>query len=163
MAGRHHQYYSGYLVSGSQGLSQQEADSLLPYNLPALQRYKPYFLAGWFAEEYSVDRQQAMNRSLQEFSKWEEANVRTFLPGDTSARLSVNTQFSQTQSDLCLLPIYMLTYVYNGQRYRVLVNGQTGRISGQKPIWRSRIVWVVGWIIGMLILIAIIALVMQLH
>lgn len=163
LSGRHHQYYSGYLVSGSHGLTQQEADSLCPFNLPALQRYQPYFLAGWFAEEYSVDRTTAMNRSLQQFTQWEKGNVHAFMPGDTVSQLSVQTSFSQTQSDLCLLPIYTMTYVYRQQRFRVLVNGQTGKIIGQKPIWRERITWVVAWVIGLLLLIGAIALVMQIR
>lgn len=161
LSGRHHQYYSGYLVSGSKGLQQKEADSLLPFNLPALQRYEPYFLAGWFAEEYSVDRSEAMERSLNQFAQWEKGNVQAFLPGDTSSQLVVDTQFSQTQSDLCLLPIYMLTYMYKDQRFRVLINGQTGKISGEKPIWRARVAWVIGWIVGLILLVIVIALVLQ--
>ena len=56
LAGRHHRYYSGYLVSGSKGLAQDQSLRIQPFQLPALKRYEPYFLAGWLAEEYSVER-----------------------------------------------------------------------------------------------------------
>ncbi len=55
LAGLHHNYYSGYLVSGSQGLPQVEAEQIKPFQLPALKRYEPSYLAGWFSEEYSIE------------------------------------------------------------------------------------------------------------
>jgi hypothetical protein len=50
LSGRHHRYYSGFLVSGSRGLPQSLAESIKPFNLPALKRYEPYFLVGWLSE-----------------------------------------------------------------------------------------------------------------
>jgi|GEM_PF-169673 len=163
LAGRHHQYYSGYLVSGSSGLNQSEADAVQPFNLPALQRYQPFFLAGWFSEEYSVAAEQAMQRSLEVFRHWERSNIQAFLPGDTSSNLQTQTSFSGTQSDLCLLPLYMLSYQYNDQNFRVIMNGQTGKVFGQKPIWRTRVNWVIGGVIAIILLIVLIAALLQIR
>ena len=60
LSGRHHHYYSGYLVSGSRGLSQYDADRIKPFNLPAMKRYQPFFLAGWLSEEYSIAADEAL-------------------------------------------------------------------------------------------------------
>ena len=79
--GNHHHYYSGYLVSASKGLSQTEADQVKPFNLPALKRYQPYFLAGWQAEEYTVDRDEAPQISQAEFQRREQANIAELLTG----------------------------------------------------------------------------------
>ena len=32
-----------------------------------------------------------------------------------------------------LLPLWVGTYQYKGQNYSILINGQTGEVSGQKP------------------------------
>ena len=71
LAGRHHRYYSGYLVSGSKGLAQDQSLRIQPFNLPALKRYEPYFLAGWLAEEYSVGRDEALAICRAEFQRQE--------------------------------------------------------------------------------------------
>ncbi|NUQ66066.1 MAG: zinc ribbon domain-containing protein [Pirellulales bacterium] len=134
LAGNHHSYYSGYLVSGSRGLSQPDADRIKPFHLPALRRYVPYFLAGWLCEEYSVRRDEAMDVCRQEFSRQEQAAVAAFLPGDTYSDLRVDTEFSRINSDLVLLPIYLLSYRYQDTLYRFLVNGQTGKVAGDKPL-----------------------------
>ena len=59
-----------------------------------------------------------------------------------------------------LLPVYAAAYRFDGEPYQVLVNGQTGVVSGQKPIewWK---VWLA--IAGLLtpgILLALLGLVL---
>ena len=136
--GRHHHYYSGYLVSGSRGLAQADAERIKPFHLPALKRYEPYFLAGWLSEEYSIERDQALATCKQEFRSREQQNVAAHLPGDTHRDVRVSTGFSQINSDLILLPIYLLSYRYQEKLYRFMVNGQTGKVAGDKPVspWR---------------------------
>ena len=139
LAGRHHRYYSGYLVSGSKGLPQDQSLRIQPFQLPALKRYEPYFLAGWLAEEYSVERNEALAICQQEFQRQEQRNIGSFLPGDTHSGLAVETRFSSVTSDLCLLPIYILSYRYQDKLYRFLLNGQTGKLAGDKPVSGTRI------------------------
>jgi DNA-directed RNA polymerase subunit RPC12/RpoP len=139
LAGQHHQYYSGYLVSGSKGLAQDQSLRIQPFNLPALKRYEPYFLAGWLAEEYSVARDEALVICQEEFQREEQSQVATFLPGDTHSDLSVRSEFRDVSSDLCLLPIYILSYRYKDRVFRFLLNGQTGKVAGDKPLSGKRI------------------------
>jgi hypothetical protein len=134
LAGGHHDYYSGYLISGSRGLSQDDSRRIQPFHLAGLKRYEPYFLAGWLSEEYSVGRDEALAACRQVFGDWEAENVKKFLPGDTHRNLQVQTEFSQVNSDLILLPIYILSYRYHNKLFRFLINGQTGKIIGQKPL-----------------------------
>jgi hypothetical protein len=134
LSGRHHRYYAGYLVSGSRGLRQQEAERIKPFHLAALKRYEPYFLAGWLSEEYSIARDQALQTCQQEFYHREQQNVAAMLPGDTYRDLRVETRFGDVNSDLVLLPVYLLSYRYRGKLYRFLLNGQTGKAAGDKPL-----------------------------
>lgn len=154
LAGRHHRFYSGYLVSGSRGLPQADAERIKPFNLPALKRYEPYFLAGWLCEEYTVERATALEVCQQHFYQRERQNIASFLPGDTSSNLDVETRFSHISSDLCLLPVYITTYRYRGKLYRFLVNGQTGNVAGDKPVAYGRVA-----ILVILVLVAIAAVV----
>jgi hypothetical protein len=156
LAGRHHHYYSGYLVSGSRGLPQSEAERIKPYYLQELKRYAPMFLAGWSAEEYSIEPDAALVICQQEFHNREQANVAAFLPGDTHRSLTVNTSFSGVSSDLILLPIYILSYRYRDKVYRFLLNGQTGKADGDKPVSGKRIA---SAIVAAILLAAILVLV----
>lgn len=151
--GRHHRYYSGFMVSASRGLPQRDAESIKPFNLPALKRYEPFYLAGWLCEEYSVEKDQALGVCQQEFHRREQSNITQFLPGDTSRSLQVSTIFSNVNSDLCLLPIYILSYHYGEEVYRFLVNGQTGKHAGTKPTSQKRVWGAIGAVAALVLLI----------
>ena len=158
LSGRHHRYYNGFLVSGSQGLPQKQAEWIKPFQLPALKRYKPEYLAGWLSEEYSIEQADAEITCRQEFERQERENIENFLPRDTNRGLSVHTSFSNVTSDLCLLPIYLVSYNYRGKLYRFLLNGQTGKASGQKPVSWTKIGIAAG--LGLLLILAIVLLIM---
>jgi hypothetical protein len=156
LSGRHHEYHSGFLVSGSKGLVQSAAQSIQPFHLAGLKRYEPFYLAGWLSEEYSVAREAALATCQQEFTGRERNLIASFLPGDTHSKLESATEYSQINSDLVLLPVYLLTYRYAGKQHRFLLNGQTGQCAGTRPVSWKRIAAAIG---GGLALVAVVVLV----
>lgn len=44
-----------------------------------------------------------------------------------------------------LLPLWVGTYHYGGKGYRLLINGQTGKVIGEKP--KDRVKIILGWVI----------------
>lgn len=152
LEGRHHSYHNFYLVSGSRGLAQSVALWVQPFQLLALKRYSARYLAGWLSEEYSVDRDHAYAICEAEYRAREASRVDAFLPGDTHSNLSVRTTFSDVSSDLILLPHYLISYRYGGALYRTLINGQTGKIAGERPVSGRRIA---AFVAGILVLIAL--------
>ncbi len=153
LSGEHKRYYHGFLVPATRGISWAESNAIQPYQLTALARYRPYFLAGWMAEEYSVPMDEAIEKCKTEFRRREEVGIRGFLPGDTHAQLSISTRLEVNGSDLVLLPVHVLSYRYGDRLFRFLVNGQTGKVVGDKPLSKKRITAFVAFVI--LILIAI--------
>ncbi len=156
LSGNHRKYYYGFLVSASKGLPQREAIAIQPYQLNALVRYRPYYLAGWMSEEYSVQPEEAIAVAETEFRRRQQSAVTQFMPGDTHRDLQVATELNATGSDLILLPVHVLTYRYHDRIYRFLVNGQTGKIYGEKPWSTLRISMA---IIAVVLLIALVILV----
>lgn len=156
LAGKHHKYYSGYMISASKGLAQSDAERIKPFSLLAAKRYAPYFLAGWAAEEYQMEIEEAKKICYEEFYRRERSNITQFLPGDTNKGLVVKTEFSFENSDLYLLPIYLLSYRYQDQVFRFLVNGQTGLIAGDKPVSWKRIWGAIGAGLAVVALIVIV-------
>lgn len=137
LRGEHHKYYHSYLVPGSKGITPEEAKAIQPFQLSALQRYRPYYLAGWMAEEYTLPLNAAARRTKKEFELRQQAAVQRFLPGDRHSDLRVQTKLDVNGSDLILLPVFVLSYRYRDRVYRFLVNGQTGKFIGEKP-WSGR-------------------------
>ncbi|MFN2237295.1 MAG: hypothetical protein ACK2U1_23950, partial [Anaerolineales bacterium] len=58
-----------------------------------------------------------------------------------------------------LLPLWIGTYHYQGKPYQVLVNGQTGKVSGEKPRDSIKTIMIfTGMILSLLIILSFLAL-----
>ncbi|RMF94116.1 MAG: zinc ribbon domain-containing protein, partial [Planctomycetota bacterium] len=84
-------------------------------------------------------REQAEAISRRVFEEWERNEVAAFMPGDTHQLRSVDVRFENASSDLILLPVYLLTYTYRDKKYHFLINGQTGKHYGTKPLSWAKI------------------------
>jgi hypothetical protein len=129
--------------------------AIQPFDLNALVRYRPHYLAGWLSEEYSIEPVDAISIAETEFRNRQVRSIQSFLPGDTSSDLRVSTELTSSGSDLILLPVHILTYRYHDKLYRLLINGQTGKIVGDKPWSVPRIA---SFVIACLLVIGLIAL-----
>jgi hypothetical protein len=112
-------------------------------------------------EDDTVAREAAQQLCEQEFTRREQNAVANFLPGDEHSDLRVETRLTAHDSDLVLLPVHILTYRYKDKLYRFIVNGQSGKLIGQKPVSAPRIAAAVG--VVLLIIIAIVLLIIFLN
>ena len=127
-------FFDDVLVVASNGLSQDEIQGVYPFLLKDAVNYDPKLLLGWEAEVYSKtleegykDAEGIMETQLRQLSSHE-------LGGDTQRRLRVvSKKFDQTYKHL-ILPIWLATYTYKDKVYHFVVNGQTGKVSGKKPL-----------------------------
>ncbi|MBN8603726.1 MAG: hypothetical protein J0M26_22105 [Planctomycetes bacterium] len=158
LSGEHHDYYYGYLVPAARSLTDSEARDIQPYRLTTLTRYRPHFLAGWMCEDDTIPRDTAQQLCEQEFLRREKNAVASFLPGDEHSDLRVETRLTKHDSDLVLLPVHILTYRYKDKLYRFIVNGQTGKLIGQKPVSAPRIAAAIGVVLLIILIIVLLVI-----
>ncbi|WP_128546733.1 hypothetical protein [Larkinella soli] len=151
-SGSHEAFYDDQLEMASRKLSQQENDirEVNGYDLKEVVDYDPRILLGWEAEVYSIDLQESARKAEAAIRLREESACAQNLGGDTQRNLRVDTSLSGQTFKHLLLPLWICTYLYNGKTYRFLVNGQTGRIAGERPksAWKIALV-----VIGFLLLV----------
>jgi hypothetical protein len=147
--GQHEQGYTDR-VSASTGLTQEEADRLMPWDEAAGQPYSDQLLAGGKAETPGLTREEAWQRCQDRIREQE----RTACDGLVEKLSSVTTQFQQQGAWLSLLPVWIFTYDYKGKQYRAVVNGQTGECQGQKPIAAGKVALVAGLVVVVIAIIA---------
>ena len=125
--------FDDLLVCGSRGLPPELTQKLEPFDTHVLRRYDPSFLAGWRAEEYSVDLNAAWKRGIERMTEAQRARCSADVPGDTQRALHVSNRFADEKFKHVLLPIWISVYRYKDKPFRFLVNGQTGEVSGHAP------------------------------
>ena len=155
-SGHHAQFYDDVLICASTGLPERIVTKAYPFHLNALVPYSPQFLAGFAAEEYSVDPRQGWEKAKGQITQSEHRECSKALDGDTQRGLRVNTRLSRITWKHMLLPLYVAAYMYGAKTYRFVVNGQTGEVQGEAPISWAKVAIIAG--VAIVVIIAFLKL-----
>lgn len=153
--GKHRGDYDDLLICASKGLNERLVRILEPYNTQQnLVPYSAKYLSGWGAEEYAVEPKDAWKKGQKRFEEHEYDACRREVPGDTHRDLNISMRLSDVTWKHCLLPVYVAAYRYNDKTYRFLVNGESGKVSGEAPYSFWKIFFTVLLVIAIIGLIA---------
>lgn len=147
-SGELNHFFDDELVCASLGVHQALLKKIEPF--PTTDGLIPYdagYLSGWTVERYQID----LVTSAQQSRSAMDATIRGMcadaIPGDTYRNLVVQSSYSGQTFKHVLVPVWLLSYVYRGRSFQVVLNGVTGAIAGERP-------W--SWIkIGLLVLAAL--------
>jgi len=131
-------------VPASRNLSAQFGRLVATFDLGGTRPYDPRYLADWPAEIYDIPmsaaaleaRSQAGRRGLDEFRARIGSDIRNL--STSPANLAIES------FKLVLLPLWMASLTHDGQDHLVLINGQNGRVIGEKP--RRKSPGLLGWL-----------------
>jgi DNA-directed RNA polymerase subunit RPC12/RpoP len=132
-SGRVRRFFDDVLVLAATSLPKRFTDALEPWDLAALEPYRPEYLAGFRAEGYTVELQDGYAEASAYMNRIIERDVKFDIGGDRQRIHSISTDVNAITFKHILLPIWMAAYKYNGKTYRFVVNGRTGRIQGERP------------------------------
>ncbi len=145
-SGRLNHFFDDVLVVASGKIEQKEIQRM-PFKLEEVVNYDPRLIMGWESEIYHIELDEGYRiaESIMDHKLRNMCSAQ--LGGDTQRSLHVSSQkFAQTYKHI-VLPFWICSYTYQNKIYRFLINGQTGRVQGEKPI---------SWIkIGFLILLVV--------
>jgi hypothetical protein len=123
-----------HLVPGTARVSQVILSKVEPFGLQGLVEYDPGYLAGWQAKTYDIELPQAWETAKDEIRK----TVKGACHADTGSHhvrnMRMMADFADERWRYILLPIYLASYPFDERTFQIMVNGQTGRVGGQKPV-----------------------------
>lgn len=131
--GRVARWFDDVLVLASKSLPQKYTEALEPWTLSHLHPYTPEFLAGFRAEGYGVELTEGYDDARAKMHQVILRDVRFDIGGDAQRIHDVKTQVSDITFKHILLPVWIAAYKYRGKTYRFVVNGDTGRVQGERP------------------------------
>jgi predicted RNA-binding Zn-ribbon protein involved in translation (DUF1610 family) len=127
-------FYDDVLVTASHTLSADLAKEVNHFRLNELLPYDPHYLADWPAEIYQIsvaDSSLAARRQAWENARRTAANRAKI---GQIGNVTFNSSGIVIESfKLILLPIWVGGYRYQGQDYKLVINGQTGNVRGERP------------------------------
>jgi DNA-directed RNA polymerase subunit RPC12/RpoP len=148
-SGRVARFFDDVLVLASRSLPKSYTDALEPWDLSALETYKPQYLAGFRAEGYTVELADGYREARELMARVIERDVRFDIGGDQQRIHDIDTSVRDVTFKHVLLPVWLAAYKYRGETYRFVVNGQSGRVQGERP-W-SAIKIAIAVVIGLIL------------
>ncbi|WP_212525461.1 TFIIB-type zinc finger domain-containing protein [Actibacterium sp. MT2.3-13A] len=143
-------FFDDVLVLASRALPKRYTDALEPWDLAALEPYRPEFLAGFRAEGYMVELEEGYTQARAHMDRVIERDVKFDIGGDRQRIHHLDTRISDVTFKHILLPVWLAAYKYRGKTYRFVVNGRTGRVQGERPwsAWKIALAVVLGAIVA---------------
>jgi Zn finger protein HypA/HybF involved in hydrogenase expression len=135
VSGTEARFFDDVLVPGVKALSLQEIARLEPFDLRKLVAFEPSFLAGWPAVLYDRSLADASiigrERVLKKFRPELQGLIEV---GREKRNISIGaSSWSGLTFKQILLPVWTGEYHFQGKIYRLSINGQSGKVGGEKP------------------------------
>ena len=158
VTGEHRGQHDGLLVGASGALTPQETLSLCPFDLGQTVSSSDLDSRDAIVEEFRVKRKYARPLARQNIESLERKSCGQYVPA-RRRNVKVNVRIEGLTSDAILLPVWIMAYQYKERVYRFLINGQTGRATGQAPTSLKKVF--VATLIGLAILLLAVLAVSQ--
>ena len=152
VSGRVARFFDDVLVLASKSLPKKYTDGLEPWDLSALEPYKPEYLAGFRAEGYQVELADGFTEARAYMDRMILRDAKYDIGGDEQRVSDVQTQTSEVTFKHILLPVWLAAYKYRGRTFRFVVNGRTGRVQGERPYsaWKITFAVIIGLIVALI-------------
>lgn len=146
-SGNFQHFFDDILIVASKGLPDSVIQQIYPFQLDEVVNYSNALVVGWEAEIYSLDVLEGYKIAEKEMDRTLDDMASSRLGGDTQRGLSTDIRkWDQTFKHI-ILPIWICSYKYKEKTYQFAVNGQTGKIEGNKPFSAVKIFFFVLFLI----------------
>jgi predicted RNA-binding Zn-ribbon protein involved in translation (DUF1610 family) len=154
VSGEVQHFFDDVLVCGSRSIPPHLNRGLQPWSTGELEPFQDQFLAGLKTERYAVDLKDGLIIAKRLMEPTIMQLIREDIGGDHQQIHSTDTRYLGITFKHCLLPVWVANYRYHEKLFQILINGRTGKVSGERPYsW---------WKIGALVLaiLAVVALIL---
>ncbi|PIE08700.1 MAG: primosomal protein N' (replication factor Y) - superfamily II helicase [Rhodobacterales bacterium] len=145
-SGRVARFFDDVLVLAATSLPKPYTDALEPWDLAALEPYRPEYLAGYRAEGYTVPLEDGFAEARAHMDAVILRDVKFDIGGDRQRVHNISTSVSDVTFKHILLPVWMAAYKYRDKTYRFVINGRTGKVQGERPwsVWKIAFAVILG-------------------
>lgn len=154
--GNVHNSFDDMTILANTGFEARFVNELEPWPTQNLQPYQPDYIAGHLCRTYDNDVTQCFNQAKVRMAGEIDGTIRRDIGGDQQKIEHKNTNLSSVTYKHVLLPIWLLTVLYDGQPWQVFMNGATGEVHGQRPWSKVKIGFAIASVVLLILMIIII-------
>lgn len=128
-------------VDGSSKMPDAHMDAIEPFDYSDLKPFSLAYLPGFMADKYDVSKEECMKHAAERSRNSAAEAIRETVNGySTVVTTQQNLNVRPGSVKYALLPVWMLATQWNGQNFLFAMNGQTGKLIGDLPIDKKKLV-----------------------
>lgn len=143
--GSYREFFDDVLVQATHQQTKALLAKIEPFRLGGLVDYKDQYVAGFLAERYAVDLHQGWTIAQSAIESAIQNGIVNQVAGDIVEIQRLSIEHHNETFKHVLLPIWLSSFQFKEKTYQFIVNGQTGKISGESPVsWVKVLFTVIG-------------------
>jgi hypothetical protein len=139
VAGTFQRLFADVPVAADSALSRPILQGLEPWPLADVRPYAPELLAGHLAKTHDIPLAEGWKLGRDRIEDALRLQVKRRIGGDRQRIHTLWSRFDALSYKHVLLPVWLLTLSHGGRPYRVVVNGATGEVQGERAWSASKI------------------------
>ena len=148
VSGRVHNSFDDITIGASKTISYAILDNLAPWHTDVLVPFNKKYLSGFHSEEYTVGLDNGFELAKVKMNHVIRQDIRYDIGGDRQQISTMQTQYSDTSYKNVLFPLWTAQFKWKNKIYNYAINGQTGKVSGERPYSWLKIAAIVGTLGG---------------
>lgn len=127
--------FNGIPADGSSKIEDALMEAIEPFNYSDTKDFEMSYLSGFLSDKYDVNKGQVFPRVRNRAVNGSDQLLRASMVGYDSIRVTQSDmQVLRTSWQYMLLPVWFMTFQYEGKQYEFAINGQTGKQAGTPPL-----------------------------
>jgi hypothetical protein len=121
------------LILASNSIPDKLASVLQSWNVSNLVPWSEDYVAGFTVEAYQTGLEPSFGKAQQQFNAAIDGAARRDIGGDEQRISNIETRYGNISFKHILLPVWICSYKFATKSWRVVVNGQSGEVKGDRP------------------------------
>lgn len=128
-------------VDASNAMPDDSMDLMEPYDYKGMVDFREPNLSGFCAEMYNQSNDELYPRAEAKAKEDTSAMMKNSIEGYTTVHtITENIGVNRKGDKYALLPVWQYVYSYKNKMYTYFINGQTGKLVGEAPVSKAKVV-----------------------
>jgi len=141
-------------VFANEGFERNRIAKLEPWPTETAKPYSAEYAAGHLRRTYDLDVEECLPEATAQMEAAITQTIRQDIGGDQQDINSMNISWLKMTYKHLLLPIWLLTVIYEQKPFQVYINGVTGEVHGSRPYSKVKILTAV--MLAALVIVAVV-------
>ena len=157
VSGEVQHFFDDVLVCGSKSLREDLIAKIGPWDTKKMEPFEDAYLSGFKTERYAIGLKEGMQVAKKEMEQTIYNLICQDIGGDQQRVHDKQTKYSGMTFKHTLMPVWVAAYRYRDKPFHILVNGRTGKVSGDRPYSTMKIVRLIVIILLAIAVVAVVA------